>query len=56
MRITEKMWDYEGTVKYLGIDGMIFKVPWRYNRVMGLEVLRKERAKSLQMIMTSEQR
>jgi hypothetical protein len=47
MIITEKMWDYEGR-KYVGIDGMIFKVPWRYNRVMGLEILGT--TKSLQMI------
>lgn len=47
MRITEKMWDYEGR-KYIGIDGLIFKVPWRYNRVMGLEIIGT--TKSLQMI------
>lgn len=47
MKITEKMWDYEGR-KYIGIDKVIFKVPWRYNRVMGLDILGT--TLSLQMI------
>lgn len=47
MKITEKMWDYEGR-KYIGIDNVIFKVPWRYNRVLGLEILGT--TESLQMI------
>lgn len=24
--------------KYIDIDGMKFKVPWRYNRIIGVEV------------------
>jgi hypothetical protein len=47
MKITEKMWDYEGR-KYIGIDKVIFKVPWRYNRVMGLDIIGT--TQSLQMI------
>lgn len=47
MKITEKMWDYEGR-KYIGIDGEYFKVPWRYNRVLGLKM--SGTTLSLQMI------
>lgn len=35
MKITQQFWDHNGR-KYIEIDGVIYKVPWRYNRVIGL--------------------
>lgn len=31
------MYDIEGR-KYIDIDGLCIKVPWRYNRVCGVEI------------------
>jgi len=35
MKITSEMWDSNGR-KYIEIDNMVYKVPWRYNRVIGV--------------------
>lgn len=43
------MCDYGGR-KYIEIDMVQFKVPWRYNRVMGVDV--QGTTKSLQMLET----
>lgn len=37
MKITKKMWEHGGR-RYIEIDHITFKVPWRYNRVLGLEI------------------
>jgi hypothetical protein len=35
MKITQTFWDHNGR-KYIEIDRVRYKVPWRYNRVIGL--------------------
>jgi hypothetical protein len=37
MKITQPFWDHNGR-KYIEIDGIGYKVPWRYNRVTGLTI------------------
>lgn len=37
MIITKPFWDYNGR-KYIEIDHQQYKVPWRYNRVMGVVI------------------
>lgn len=38
MKITREFWDWNGR-KYIEIDHVPYKVPWRYNRVTGLAIL-----------------
>jgi hypothetical protein len=37
MIITKEFYDIGGR-KYIDIDNVKFKIPWRYNRVMGLKI------------------
>lgn len=37
MKITGEMWDSNGR-KYIEIDNIVYKVPWRYNRVIGVTI------------------
>lgn len=37
MMITKEFYDICGR-KYIDIDNIKFKIPWRYNRVMGLKI------------------
>ena len=37
MKVTREFYDVYGR-KYIDIDGERIKVPWRYNRVMGVHV------------------
>lgn len=37
MMITKEFYDIGGR-KYIDIDNVKFKIPWRYNRVMGLKI------------------
>ena len=37
MKVTKEFHDICGR-KYIGIDNVTYKVPWRYNRVLGVKI------------------
>jgi hypothetical protein len=47
MKVTKKFWDHNGR-KYIEIDYTTLKVPWRYNRVIWVDI--SGTTLSLQMI------
>lgn len=37
MKITKALWEHNGR-RYIEIDSLTYKVPWRYNRIIGVVI------------------